>query len=361
MSSTIENTNTNILTKLDELKIIIDIYNQYQLDKKDDVLANQMLEQLNEILASYEFGSISILTKYYQHKDDDELKKISYNKYMKFITTENIVGRIKRVYGICCRFKKTYNVNDEKLIQAFKKYEFTPITLNYTDKSNVICICGKSYNIESNNSEFVCYSCGNTEKLYGIVFEDEQFFFQEGQRTKHGKYDPTKHCKFWVDRIQAKENADIPGKVINTVKRCIKRDNIWLEQLTCPMIRSYLKELKITNYNDHVPLILKIITSKEPIQLSEYELKLVYLYFGRVIQIYNKTKPDNKPNCPYHPFFIYKILEQILNEPKEQRKKKNILSSIHLQSRETLIENDNIWRPICNEIEEFTYIPTDGS
>jgi hypothetical protein len=361
MSSTIENTNNNILIKINELKSIIDIYQQYQLGEADNIISSRLNEELYDIQSTYDFESISILSEYYKNKNDSTNRKISYNKYMKFITIENIIGKLKRVYLQCCKFQKTYEVDDMKLIEAFKKYEFAPITLDYIEKSNSICKCGKPYIIESNNSEFVCHMCGNTEKLYGIVFEDEQFFYQEGQRTKHGKYDPTKHCKFWVDRIQAKENADIAIKVTNEVKRCIKRDNIWLEQLTCPMIREYLKELKMTNFNDHVPLIRKIITGHEPDQLSEHELKLVYIYFGRVIQIYNKTKPDNKPNCPYHPFFIYKILEQILNLPNQQKKRKDILSSIHLQSRETLIENDNIWKPICDEITEFIYTPTDGS
>jgi hypothetical protein len=198
--------------------------------------------------------------------------------------------------------------------------------------------------------------------MYGVVFEDEQFFYQEGQRTKHGKYDPAKHCKFWVDRIQARENIEDKKfrSAIKAVKACRKRDNIRLEQLTCEMIRSYLKELHLTAYNDHVPLIRKEITKREPSQLTDHELKLIYVYFGRVIQIFNKIKTSNKPNCPYHPYFIYKIIEQLLKKSEHSSRRKEILSNIHLQSRETLIENDCLWSQIVPHIPEFNYVPTEG-
>lgn len=374
MASTIETTDNNILVKIKELKTIIAVFQSYDLDSHDASTIGFIDIEIEDILTNYEIGSISILSEYHKNKSDELAKKEIYSKYMQYVTHENVTGKLKRIFKICNSFKKIYKITDESFVNAFDTYEFTPITTNYIERSNEICPCGAKYNIESKNSEFVCHTCGNTEKLLGIVFENDQFYYQEGQRTKHGKYDPTKHCKFWVDRIQAKESTEIPVKVLNGVKRCVKRDNIWLHQLTCPMIRVYLKELKFTKYNDHVRLIRKTITNNEPEQLTELELKLVYRYFGRVIQVYNRTKPNNKPNCPYHPFFIYKILEQILkNEPKthltdleltvrmrKDKRRRDILSYIHLQSRETLIENDRIWRSICDEIDGFVYMPTDS-
>jgi hypothetical protein len=40
-------------------------------------------------------------------------------------------------------------------------------------------------------------------------------------------------------------------------------------------------------------------------------------------------------------------------------RKSQILACIHLQSRDTLINNDHIFKPICARIPEFKYIPTD--
>ena len=82
------------------------------------------------------------------------------------------------------------------------------------------------------------------------------------------------------------------------------------------------------------------------------------MYFNLVMQIFNKTKADDISNSPYHPFFVYKIIEQILKKPEEYNRKRNILSCIHLQAPNTLINHDLIWAPICAQIPEFAYIPT---
>jgi len=361
MSSTVENIHANILTRISKLINIINIYNSYELSEVDNKIISNTKEKIDVLSNTYELGSINILSEYYQHKNNLELKNKFYNNYMNFITLENIIGNIKRIYLICKNIQKSYYINDDDIDDSFNKYEMSNIIIKYSHDSNNICICGNKYNVESKTSEFICYKCGNTEKLYGMIFEDDQFFYQEGQRTKHGKYDPTKHCKFWLDRIQAKENTEIPKNILNCIKKRIKHDKVWISELECTDIRKYLKICKLTSYNNHIPLILKKITGKEPSQLTDYENKLVYVNFAKVIPIYNKIKPEDKPNSPYHPFFIYKIIEQILKSPEQLTRKKSILSCIHLQSRETLIENDNTWKLICEEMEKFTYIPTDSS
>jgi len=359
--ATIDNINTNIISKIGELKKITSIYAKYSLDEKDNSAIESFQSDLDDILTTYELGSIEILREYYDMTTVFERKQDLYAKYMTFLSTENIQGRIKRIYNYCVKLKK-YEVDEPELYEAFRNFEYTNIDTHYQDEVSKICgKCKIAFVIESKTSELVCNRCGQSEKLWGTVFEDEQFFYQEGQRTKHGKYDPAKHCRFWIDRIQAKESADRIDEVVDQIKMCMKRDQIWLERLNYEMVRKYLKEIGKTCFNEHIPLIRKIITKKEPAQLTDHELKLINMYFCRVVQIYNRTKPDGKPNFPYHPFFIYKIIEQILKKPEDARRKADILSTIHLQSRNTLIVNDILWKDILKYIPEFEYISTDGS
>jgi len=98
--------------------------------------------------------------------------------------------------------------------------------------------------------------------------------------------------------------------------------------------------------------------------LTDLELQLITMYFDKVIRIYEEIKPSDKTNVPYHPYLIYKIIEHILSTDKNQtyyskKRMNNILSYIHLQSRETLIENDNTWREITTFMPEVKYKPTD--
>ena len=88
-------------------------------------------------------------------------------------------------------------------------------------------------------------------------------------------------------------------------------------------------------------------------------MQLIHLYFDKVIRIFDEIKPPGKTNCPYHPYFIYKIIDQIIKSDDDKIRKSQILSCIHLQSRETLVQNDLLFDIICKRIPEFTYKPTD--
>ena len=145
---------------------------------------------------------------------------------------------------------------------------------------------------------------------------------------------------------------------MSKIKRCIRRDSIFLENLTYEMIRKYLKELKITSYNNHIALIHKLITGVNPIQFTERELKLIFMYFSKAIQIFNGIKSKFKSNYPYYPFFIYKIIEHILSAPRFAQRKSQILSCIHLLGYETLINKDQVWFMIIEQIPEFKAVPT---
>lgn len=361
MSSTLESTHANILLRLKCLNTILNTYNEYQIDKKDEAIINIHLNELSKIKASYEFGSMEPITNYYTHKSDDEKRKEYYRNYMNFIITDNVTGKMKRIYTKCKMLYKAYEVDEQDLLNAFSDYDTASVIVRKEEDDNKMCeSCKKPYSIEEKTSEFVCHECGVSIKLYGMVFSDDQFYYQEGQRTKHGKYDPTKHCKFWVDRILARKNVDLPPKLINCIKSRIKRDNIWLEDLTCEEIREFLRDLKMSKWNDHIPLILKTVTGREIEQLTEHEMRLVFMYFSRAINIYGQIKSEDKTNCPYHPFFIYKIIEQILKVPEHDRRRTAILSYIHLQERQTLIDKDLIWKEICKYIPEFEYIPTNN-
>jgi hypothetical protein len=347
---------------------------------------------LHELSNDYELGSIKILSNHniFSQELDKNIKtkekraefllerdKI-FTSYQVFIRKEKFVNKIDRQYNllknIVHKLKSTKGVTLKKLkpfihdIDSYLiKYENTSIirsTPNVT--SNICSLCSKEMTIVTTLSEITCLSCGAVDSLCGTVFEDAQFYYQEGQRTKHGNYDPSKHCRFWIQRIQAKETTDIPESVINKVKQCIKTNNIKnKEDITCAAIRKYLSQTNNSLYNENTPLIRKMITGEAPYQLNDKELQLIHVYFDKVIKVYNEIKPTDKTNVPYHPYLIYKIIEHLLKKGNSNgiqsspRRTNNILSCIHLQSRETLIEHDKTWKKICEHIQEIEYKPTD--
>lgn len=332
----------NILLKFDLVQTMLETI-PYDLELYDDLIQKKL---------SYISDTSNDLHNYFNSKS-----KTATEQYTRHLMASGVLQGLDTIVS------KLSVYSNEKLIVLVKQYKDIPLDIRCNDPQTTVCVkCDPRSNsimeIDEVTSELVCHNCGTIQKLYGEVFADEQFYYQEGQRNKHGKYDPTKHCKFWIERIQAKENVSIPDEVINQIKRCMRRDNMYVDTLTCETIRGYLKQLKLTTYNNNVPLIRKLITRKEIPEFTERELKLIYKYFSIVIDVFSKIKSEDKSNCPYHPYFIYKIVEQIIYKPEDINRKKEILSSIHLQSRETINDNDKTWFEICEYIKEFQPMPT---
>jgi hypothetical protein len=373
MSGTIETTNNNIVIKLTALNDLFKLLLSNNIE-----IPARTVSQLETISEEYEMGSIIILSEYFMasstHKhelDNDkknkalQIKNTHFNKYQSFIRNENFISKMDKIFTI---LKKSIHesklVSDKLFIHA--TYAIIKIYNNSTVNKNIKEIvyenctqCNTKMEIDSIASELYCKKCGMCLDLYGTVFEDDQFYYQEGQRTKHATYDPAKHCRFWVERIQARETTEIHESVLQSIRECIACDKITNKnRITCTQIRRYLRRTHNTKYNEHVPLIRKLITGIIPPQLTDHEMQLINIYFDKVIHIFDEIKPPEKTNCPYHPYFIYKIIEQILKKNTHTRKGK-ILACIHLQSCSTLVTNDQLWSPICSRIPEFIYIPTD--
>jgi hypothetical protein len=368
MSGTIESTNNNIVTKINSVCKIVEIFNELNIN-----MCRKTANEISDLKEEYEMGSITILSEYFLNNkkirksegvEKNELLKFKNNyfhQYQIFIRKENIISKLDRVLNVIKNQIEKNTFSKEHLHEIYsliKEFNNSTIDKNIKEVVYEMCVCSTKMDIDPVCSTLVCKNCGITKELYGTVFEDDQFYYQEGQRTKHGTYDPSKHCRFWVERIQARETTDINESVILKIKKCIKDDKIKNKnQITCNQIRMYLRRTHNSKYNEHVPLIRKIITGIIPPQLSDYEMQLIHIYFDKVIHIFDEIKPPKKTNCPYHPYFIYKIIEQIIKG--NNIRKIQILSCIHLQSRDTLVYNDLIWKPICVRIEEFSYIPTD--
>ena len=396
MSGTIETTNNNIIIKINAIIDLLELF------KKSDILiSDKIINSIYILKEEYEMGSINILSDYFlisnkcrqltqtnkkinlntktkkeeNKKSPEESSKETekknllkqkdtyFNKYQIFIRKENFISRLDRIMNLLKQYIQNNNFSKDFLQEIYtfiKIYNNSTINKNIKEVIYEICVCLTKMDIDPITSTLICKNCGITKKLYGTVFEDEQFYYQEGQRTKHGTYDPSKHCRFWVERIQARETTEIPETIIQSIKDCIKSDKIInIKQITCDQIRKYLRRTHNSKYNEHIPLIRKLITGITPPQLTDYEIQLINIYFDKVIHIFDEIKPPQKTNCPYHPYFIYKIIEQIITKDSDKYRKAQILSCIHLQSRETLVVNDILFAPICDRIPEFTYIPTD--
>ena len=392
--STLESIDETVLVKIKSIQKILQVYNDKELELYDQADVSRSLDEIRNIENSYNLGTASIMQDYLsitihdislESKENSAINNISsgttftssgttftssdkkrkiYNFFIKFLNKENIIGTMNRLFAKCEKLIKRYPAADYALVHCVYEYKNRDILLKTEEKNNMLCVCGADTHNSAKSSEKVCNGCGRIEKLYGTACDEEQNTnTNESNRSKHGRYDPTNHCKYWLECIQAEEKIEIPESVINQVKFLIRQDRQILSEVNCDMYRRYLKDIGCTKYNDHIPLIRKKISGICPPALSENEHKRISIIFSRIVHIFNRIKPNlhtnTKSNCPYHPYFIYKIIDHIL--PAHDERKHEILACIHLQSRETLIENDLIMEAICAHMPDFPYRPTDSN
>ncbi|KAG3101906.1 hypothetical protein PI124_g16378 [Phytophthora idaei] len=99
-----------------------------------------------------------------------------------------------------------------------------------------------------------------------------------------------------------------------------------------------------------------VITGIVPPQLTYAETQNITSSFSKAVKAYNTIRPVHKSNMVFYPYVLTKLIEQHV---KDYGKRKSLLSFIHLQGPQTLVQNDQIWQKICDATPGLVYRPTD--
>lgn len=233
--------------------------------------------------------------------------------------------------------------------------------------------CQVAMIVSSETSELVCHGCGKVRELVGTIFDDAQFYNQEGQKAKSGSFNPNRHFRFWLDRILAREPEEELGdrddpdntcgeKLLEQLRGAVRRDRKILRLLTVDNVRAMLKEIGRTDLNKNVPLIMRRLTGVGPPQLPESICQRVEKLFSKALEIGERVRPSGRTNRNYYPYYIYKILDAVLPEDTpgnpEAREHRRVLYYIYMQGQETLDKNDREWELICLEMPEIEWTAT---
>jgi len=226
--------------------------------------------------------------------------------------------------------------------------------------------CSLNMIVDNISSELKCNNCGAIRELIGTSFEDTNIFTQDGQKSKTGTFNPNRHFQFWWMHILAEEPEEELGdkedkdnlygeKTLEDLKNIIRRDRKILRTLTVYDIRSMLREIGRSDLNKNVPLLLQKLTGVGPPQISDEITAKVENLFTKAIEICENVRKTNRTNKNYYPYYIYKILDAILDKNDERRR---IFYYIYIQSKETVESDDADWEQICKILDEIEYVPT---
>jgi hypothetical protein len=389
--NSIESTNNRISDKTTTLIDVIDILQQIlitfsgllvaQVGKKyvdwsisiNNIPLNLYKDTIENISNSYSLACASILLEYYSNKSHESKCTA---EYYRIITSENFGSKLQNMTekiqshipllykiaqgGITTRERAREELTRlDDVAKSLERISHINLGMYLERQAHDICTCGTRMTVMPEQSEMRCESCGESDKIIGAVFRDDQFYPQEGQKTKHGGYDTTRHYRFWIERIQAIESFAFEQKDLDSINYVIKRDRYTSHEINCKIMRQILKDphVNATYLNEHIPLLVKLFGGKPPPKLDFHEDRLISMRFNHAMQLYDRVNPDGG-NKPYYPYFIYKILEHLFANNEKIR----VLEYIHLQARDTMIKNDLYFKQMCELADPevgLKYIATD--
>ena len=226
MIGTVEIIGSNFNKKIAILKKIVNVLSL--------PTAHKIVKEIRNLEINYETNTVNILVKYYIFLNSEkktgkqffDTKTKYMKKYQSIIIKNRFFIKAKNISNTL-RLSAIPDALQNILDNLFQEFDMVPAHVDEKMLSKTTCeTCNQEMSITSNVSQRICKKCGFIENMYGTVFEDEQFYYQEGHRSKHGNYETNKHFKIWVERIQARESKDIPVRIINKLMKCIENDHI---------------------------------------------------------------------------------------------------------------------------------------
>ena len=193
----------------------------------------------------------------------------------------------------------------------------------------------------------VCTSC-SANRPY-LVENDKPSYKEPPKEVCFYAYKRINHFREILAQFQAKESTQIPAEVLSAIKQQIRKERITLGQVTNKKAKDILKKLGYNKYYEHIPFIKDKLGIKPPIMCSELEDTLCRL-FMEIQAPYAKFCPEDRVNFLNYYYTVYKLcelLDQVQFLPFFPM----------LKDREKRIEQDEIWKKICGELD-WEFIPT---
>lgn len=295
------------------------------------------------------------IVKYNSIKRDIELiesgKKIAQYIYK----SEDIIKRyneiLKKPITIDFDTGKKDNENQIKPLLV----EFVNIAREYVDISPIALSRRNVMNCENCNIEmfqhedllFVCEKCGYSERTLEAVTN-----YQDNSRINTSqRYVYEKRANFLnsIKEFQGIQNTSIPDEVRKGLIDQITSHDISREKLTKDHIIDFLKIIDKTDHYKDTNLLFSELTGKPAPDISDYVSSLLSM-FDMALPVFERVKSPDRLNFLNGQFVLFKFL-QLLGYPCNED------DFYPLKTRDKVLEHDQKWKIICDELEWY-YIPT---
>jgi hypothetical protein len=239
--------------------------------------------------------------------------------------------------------------NENNIVQKY----LTNIDDSFLDVNSYVCqtdICAFCHKGEliplEDEGVLVCNSCSRS--IPYLIENEKPSYKEPPKEVCFYAYKRINHFKEILAQFQGKETTQIPLDVIENIKLQIKKERIEVSQITNTKTKEILKKLGYNKYYEHIPFIKDKLGIKPPIMSPELEETLCNL-FVELQAPYSKFCPDDRVNFLNYYYTAYKLCELLGEE-------KYLPFFPMLKDKEKRIEQDVIWKKICEELDwEFIH------
>lgn len=249
-------------------------------------------------------------------------------------------------------FKINSNESNAKIMETnnssiFQKY-LSNIDESFLDISAFVRntdICQSCYKGElipmDDEGVLICNICSRNVQY--LIENEKPSYKEPPKEVCFYAYKKINHFKEILAQFQGKETTQIPAEVIENLKHQIKKERIDVLKITYYETKGLLKKLGYNKYYEHINFIKDKLGLKPPMISQELEETLCN-FFMEIQYPYAKHCPDYRVNFLHYYYVLYKLFE-LLGEM-------HYLQEIPmLKDREKLIEQDTIWKKICEELD----------
>ena len=312
------------------------------LDYKDRILEIRiMIKELKQKKKEYYLNNSKHIFDYFEDKQNISKKET---------TSKNKL--LNTFFKIDTGEEQTAN-NVTKESSIFQKYlsnideSFLDINM-YIHPTDICQYCFKGELISmEDEGVLICNTC--FRNIPYLIENEKPSYKEPPKEVCFYAYKKINHFKEILAQFQGKETTQIPIDVIEFLKLQIKKERISLDKMTYYKTKELLKKLGFNKYYEHINFIKDKLGIKPPIISQELEETLCN-FFMEIQYPYAKHCPDYRVNFLHYYYVLFKLFE-LLGE-------RHYLPEIPmLKDREKLIEQDTIWKKICEELN-WEYITT---
>ena len=203
-------------------------------------------------------------------------------------------------------------------------------------------LCNNNMSFGLIDSELVCEKCGYTED---IIINSEKCSYKDPPReVSYFAYKRINHFNEWLAQFQAKESTEISDNIYkNIFDEIHKNVNLDIQKIKPKQMKSILKKMGYNKYYEHIPHIINVMSGKKAPCLSRKEEEQLRTLFKEIQIPFSNNCPPNRNNFLSYSYVLHKFCELLEYD--------YLLPYFPLlKSREKLLQQDQIWKLICNDL-----------